>query len=84
MNKIFTFARETSLGRFLIPAGIILVVFGIITMNLSISTENYIRTEATVSRAELLPFYHAFLTEAKYPDYNSDKHIDRSHHQQQR
>ena len=30
MNKLVTFFRETSMGRFLIGAGIILIIFGCI------------------------------------------------------
>ena len=30
MNKIFSFFRATALGRFLVPSGIILIVFGFI------------------------------------------------------
>ena len=53
MNKIFTFARETSLGRALIPIGLILAIFGIITLNITRNSGNYIKTDAVVTRTEL-------------------------------
>ena len=55
MNSLFTFARETSLGRALIPIGMILIIFGIISLNITRNTGNYIQTDAVVSRADLVP-----------------------------
>lgn len=59
MNKIFTFARETSVGRTLIPMGIIFIVFGIIMMNFTRNADNFIRTDAVVTKAELVPEVHS-------------------------
>ena len=55
MNKLFTFARETSLGRVLIPIGLILTVFGFISLHITRNTGGYIQTDAVVTRTELLP-----------------------------
>ena len=54
MNKIVTFFRESSLARFLIPVGIIFIVFGIIVFNINISNKDYIETEAIVSNVILV------------------------------
>lgn len=66
MNKFATFFREISLGRFLIPLGIFLIVFGVITFFCIDNTKNYIKTEATVSKIELYEEEH----------YVDDTHYD--------
>ena len=48
MNKMFSFMRESSTARFLIPVGIILIVFGVITFIINSKNQNYIKIEATV------------------------------------
>ena len=53
MNRMFSFFRVTASGRFLIPAGIILTVFGFVLMPIVNETGNWDRTEATVTRTEL-------------------------------
>ncbi len=53
MNKIFSFFRATALGRFLVPSGIILIVFGYILGTILNETRNWERAEATVTRTEL-------------------------------
>ena len=53
MNKIATILRESRLARFLIPAGILLLVFGIIFFGASNSSKDYIKTQATVTKVEL-------------------------------
>ena len=55
MNKIFTFARETSIGRMLIPTGLIFIIFGIIMMNMTRNAEHFIKTDAVVTKTELVP-----------------------------
>ena len=54
MNKIATFLRESSLARFLIPMGIILIVCGIIFFVITKQNQNYIKTEAIVSSVQLV------------------------------
>lgn len=68
MNKLITFLRETGSGRFLLLLGIILIVFGIVMMNISLThdTDNYIETTAVVSRTELIEEEH----------YQGDTHFD--------
>ena len=44
--------RESGPARFLIPAGIILIIFGIIFFRSSVQARDYLRTEATVVTAE--------------------------------
>jgi hypothetical protein len=46
MNKIFTFFRETSTGRFFIPLGVLLVIFGIIFFFSINNSKDYIKTKA--------------------------------------
>ena len=53
MNRIFSFFRATATGRFLIPAGIILTVFGFILVPIVNETGKWDRTEATVTRTEI-------------------------------
>ena len=53
MNNISKFFRETSVGRFFIPFGIILVVFSIFMFVSMDNTKKYKKTEAIVSRTEL-------------------------------
>ena len=54
MNKLAELARESSLARFLIPVGMILIVFGVITSGFAVDTDGYRKTEAVVSRTELV------------------------------
>jgi len=54
MNNIATFFRESRTARFLIPLGIILVVFSIFLFISDNHNKNYIETTATVSRVELV------------------------------
>ena len=54
MNKIATFFRESRTARFLIPLGIILIVFSIIFFISDKNHKNYIEIESTVSRVELV------------------------------
>ena len=53
MNKVATFFRESKTARFLIPLGIILIVFGIFFFISDNNNKNYVRTEAIVSKVEL-------------------------------
>lgn len=48
MNKVFSFMRESSTARFLIPIGIILIVFGAVIFVINRGNQNYIKIEATV------------------------------------
>ena len=53
MNKIITIIRESRLARFLFPAGVMLTVFGVIIFVVNSKNQDYIKTEATVTRVEL-------------------------------
>ena len=53
MNKLATILRESRLARFLIPAGIMLVAFGIFFFSASKRNQNYVETQATVTSVEL-------------------------------
>ena len=48
MNKIITIIRESALARFLIPAGVILIVFGVVFFGASKQNQHYKETEAQV------------------------------------
>ena len=52
MNKIFTFMRESQTARFFIPAGLILIIFGIVVFVITLNNQNYIKIEATVTNVE--------------------------------
>ncbi len=53
MNKIITIIRESRVARFLIPAGLILIVSGIMFLNASVQNRDYLKTEATVTKCEV-------------------------------
>jgi len=52
MNKMFTFMRESQTARFFIPAGLILIIFGIVVFVITLNNQNYIKIEATVANVE--------------------------------
>ena len=52
MNKMFTFMRESQTARFFIPAGLILIIFGIVVFVITLNNQNYIKIEATVVNVE--------------------------------
>ena len=54
MNKMFTFMRESSTARILIPIGILVTIFGIVTLIITINNQNYIKTEATVTKVTMV------------------------------
>ena len=49
MNKIASFMRESSAARFLLPVGIILIIFGVVMLIINTKNQNYIKIEATVT-----------------------------------
>jgi len=53
MNKIIMIIRESALARFLIPAGVILIVFGVVFFGASKRNQHYKQTEAQVTSVEL-------------------------------
>ena len=53
MNKIITIIRESALARFLTPAGIILIVFGVVFFGASKRNQHYKETEAQVTNVML-------------------------------
>lgn len=53
MNKIITIIRESALARFLIPAGVILIVFGVVFFGASKRNQHYEKTEAQVTSVVL-------------------------------
>ena len=53
MNKIITIIRESALARFLIPAGVILIVFGDVFFGASKQNQHYEKTEAQVTSVVL-------------------------------
>lgn len=53
MNKIITIIRESALARFLIPAGVILIVFGVVFFGASKQNQNYVETKAQVTSVVL-------------------------------
>ncbi|MBQ9826624.1 MAG: DUF3592 domain-containing protein [Firmicutes bacterium] len=53
MKKFIQLMQLTTFGRFLLPLGIILLIFGIASMGVK-DARNYIKVSAVVSRAELV------------------------------
>lgn len=66
MNNIVKFFRDYSLARFLLPLGIILIIFGCFMFISINNTKNYIKTDAIVSKTELYEEEH----------YDGDIHQD--------
>ena len=58
MNKLIYILRESQFARFLIPAGILLIVFGIIMFGANKNNQDYLPTEAVVTSAELVEDAH--------------------------
>ena len=52
MNKMFTFMRESQTARFFIPAGLILIIFGIVVFVITLNNQNYVKIKATVANVE--------------------------------
>ena len=53
MNKTMTIIRESALARFLSPAGIILIVFGVVFFGASKRNQHYKQTSAQVTSVTL-------------------------------
>lgn len=51
MNNIAKFFRESMIARFLIPLGLVLIVFGIIMFIVNIKNQNYLEITSTVTNA---------------------------------
>ena len=70
LNQIATFLREARVACFLLPAGIICIVFGIFFLSASIQNQGFLPAEATVTGVEV--FQEAYVdaegnrTEATY------------------
>ena len=58
MNNIATFLRESRVARFLIPLGIILIIFSVFLFINKDQTRNYVKMEAVVSKTELVEEAH--------------------------
>ena len=58
MNKIIAFLRESSTARFFIPLGIALIVFGIAMFIINTKNEDYVKTEAVITRTQLVEPEH--------------------------
>ena len=48
MNKTVSFMRESSVARFLLPVGIMLIIFGVVMFVINNKNQDYIKIEATV------------------------------------
>ena len=58
MDKIAVFLRESGTARFFIPAGLILLIFGVVLFVVNTKNQNYIKTEATVLESKVLEEAH--------------------------
>ncbi len=52
MNRFIQIMQATTLGRFLLPAGIIILLFGIVTFGVK-DARNFVEVSAVVSKTEL-------------------------------
>ena len=53
MNSMATFFRESRTARFFIPAGIILIIFGIFMFIVNNDNKNYVEVESTVTSIDV-------------------------------
>ena len=53
MNNLSTFLRESATARFFIPAGFLLIIFGIVVFVITWNNQNYKKTTATVTNVEI-------------------------------
>ena len=53
MNDLITIIRESRLARFLVPAGLILIICGIVFTVAAVRSKDYVKTEAVISNVEL-------------------------------
>ena len=53
MNNFATFMRESNVARFFIPAGLILIIGGILVFIITLKTQNYIKVEAIVTNVDV-------------------------------
>ena len=53
MNNMFTFMRESSVARFFIPAGLLLIIVGVVIFFINVNNQNYVSVESTVSNVQL-------------------------------
>ena len=70
MNKLTFILRESQTARFLIPAGLMIIIFSVIFFNASVQNKNYIKTESTVT--------NVVMDEEAHTDANGD-HVDASY-----
>ena len=42
MNNMFTFMRESSVARFFIPAGLLLIIVGVVIFFINVNNQNYV------------------------------------------
>ena len=54
MNRFIQLMQATTLGRFLIPAGVILLIFGLVTVGGVKDARNFKEVSAVISKAELV------------------------------
>ena len=53
MNRFARFLRDYALARFLLPLGVVAIIFGCVALGPDAKRLNYPKTQATVTRAEL-------------------------------
>ena len=66
MDKVVRFFRDYALARFLVPLGILLIVFGVILSGIQNTRKNYPQVNGVVSKADLYEEAH----------YEGDEHVD--------
>ena len=70
MKKFIQLMQMTTLGRFLLPAGVILLIFGIVTFGNVKDARNFIETQAVVSKTELYQEAYTEKGERHEAEYN--------------
>ena len=70
MKKFIQLMQMTTFGRFLLPAGVILLIFGIVSFGSVKDARNFIETQAVISKTELYQEAYTEKGERHEAEYN--------------
>ena len=73
MRKFIQLMQETTLGRFLLPAVIIFIIFGLVTMGKITDARNFKEVSAVVTKTEL--YQEAYVEDGKQHDAEYEVYV---------
>ena len=73
MRKFIQLMQATTLGRFLLPAGVIILIFGLVTMGKITDARNFKEVSAVVSKTEL--YQEAYVEDGKQYDAEYEVYV---------